>query len=171
MWRTCRYIWFVKPLRLEIFWVFVNIYQLKIFEVVSGWKGVDMESEKPSFSPEWHHIVTSALCEGIYRWPVHSPQQGPVLRKTFPCRDVIMFHDDVIKLKPFRVTGPLWGESTGHRWIPLHKDQWRGAWIFSVICAWTNGWANNRDAGDLRRHRAHYDVTVMLCFPFQVPCG
>ena len=25
----------------------------------------------------------------------------------------------------------------------------------------TNGWANNRDAGDLRRHRAHYDVTVM----------
>ena len=25
------------------------------------------------------------------------------------------------------------------------------------------GWANNRDAGDLRRHRAHYDVTVMFC--------
>ena len=21
----------------------------------------------------------------------------------------------------FRVTGPLWGESTGHRWIPLTK--------------------------------------------------
>ena len=30
----------------------------------------------------------------------------------------------------------------------------------SLICAWTNGRANNRDAGDLRRHRAHYDVTV-----------
>ena len=29
--------------------------------------------------------------------------------------------------------------------------------------AWTNGWANNRDAGDLRDHRAHYDVTVMAC--------
>ena len=42
-----------------------------------------------------------------------------------------------------------------------HKDQWRGALIFSLICAWTNGWANNRDAGDLRRHRAHYDVIVM----------
>ena len=25
-----------------------------------------------------------------------------------------------------------------------------------------NGWANNRDAGDLRRHRADYDVTVMI---------
>ena len=43
-----------------------------------------------------------------------------------------------------------------------HKGQWRGALIFSFIFAWTNGCANNRDAGDLRRHRAHYDVVVML---------
>ena len=42
-----------------------------------------------------------------------------------------------------------------------HKGQWRGALIFSLIFAWTNGWANTRDAGDLRHHRAHYDVTVM----------
>ena len=33
--------------------------------------------------------------------------------------------------------------------------------MFSLICAWINGWLNNREAGDLRRHRAHYDVTVM----------
>ena len=39
--------------------------------------------------------------------------------------------------------------------------QWRRALVFSLICAWTNGRANNRDAGDLTRHRAHYDVTVM----------
>ena len=26
---------------------------------------------------------------------------------------------------------------------------------------WINGWVNNREAGDLRRHIAHYDVTVM----------
>ena len=26
-----------------------------------------------------------------------------------------------------------------------------------------NGWANNRDAVDLRRNSAHYDVTVLLC--------
>ena len=39
-----------------------------------------------------------------------------------------------------------------------HKGQWRGAMMFSLICTWTNG---NRDAGGLRRHRAHYDVTVM----------
>ena len=43
-----------------------------------------------------------------------------------------------------------------------HKGQWRGALIFSLICAWINGWINNGEAGDLRSHRAHYDVTVMV---------
>ena len=43
-----------------------------------------------------------------------------------------------------------------------HKCQWRGVLMFSLICAWTNGCANNRDAGDLRKPRAHYDATVML---------
>ena len=43
-----------------------------------------------------------------------------------------------------------------------HKGQWRGALMFSLICAWTKGSTNNRIAGDLWRHRAHYDVTVML---------
>ena len=41
-----------------------------------------------------------------------------------------------------------------------HKGQWRGALMFSMIYAWTNGWANNQYAGDLRGHCAHYDVTV-----------
>ena len=35
------------------------------------------------------------------------------------------------------------------------------ALMFSLICAWTSGWANNTDAGDLKRHRAHCDVTVI----------
>ena len=42
-----------------------------------------------------------------------------------------------------------------------HKGQWRGALVFSLICAWINGWVNNREAGDLRRNHAHYDVNVM----------
>ena len=41
-----------------------------------------------------------------------------------------------------------------------HKDYWRGALMFSLIYAWKNGWTDSRDAGDLRRHHAHYDVTV-----------
>ena len=41
-----------------------------------------------------------------------------------------------------------------------HKGQWRGVLMFSLICASINGWVNNREAGDLRPHRTHYDVTV-----------
>ena len=41
------------------------------------------------------------------------------------------------------------------------KGLWRGALMFSLICAWINGWVNNREAGELRRHRDHYDFTVM----------
>ena len=58
----------------------------------------------------------------------------------------------------FRVTGPLCGE------FPVnspHKGQWRGALMFSLICAIITDWENNREAGDLRRHRGHYDVNVM----------
>ena len=49
-------------------------------------------------------------------------------------------------------------------WWPVdspHKGQRRGALIFSLIFPWTNGCANNRDAGDLRSYRAHYNVAVM----------
>ena len=45
-----------------------------------------------------------------------------------------------------------------------HKGQWRRALMFSFSWAWTNGWVNIRKAGDLRRHRAHYGVTVMLLY-------
>ena len=65
----------------------------------------------------------------------------------------------------FRVTGHLFGEFTGHRWIPRTKASDAELWCFLLIWAWTNGWLYNRDAGDLRCLRAHYDVTVMetLC--------
>ena len=43
-----------------------------------------------------------------------------------------------------------------------HKGQWRGALMFSLICAWINDWVSNQEAGDLRCHRTHYDVTVMV---------
>ena len=33
--------------------------------------------------------------------------------------------------------------------------------MFSLICAWINGQVNKREAGDFRRHRANYGVTVM----------
>ena len=33
--------------------------------------------------------------------------------------------------------------------------------MFSLICAWINGWVNNGEAGDFRRNRTHHDVIVM----------
>ena len=58
----------------------------------------------------------------------------------------------------FRVTSALWWDSTGHQWI--HKGQWREVFMFSLVCAWSIVSANNRDTGDKRRHRTHYDVIV-----------
>ena len=33
---------------------------------------------------------------------------------------------------------------------------------FSLICVWIKDWVNNREAGDLRRYRAHCDVIVVI---------
>ena len=51
----------------------------------------------------------------------------------------------------------------GHRWIPLTKAS-DAELSYFFVCAWTNGLASNRDAGDFRRHRVHYDVTVMCSY-------
>ena len=69
----------------------------------------------------------------------------------------------------FRVAGPLWGEPPVIGGFPSQRPVTR-SFDVSLICAWTNGWINNRDAGDLRRHRTHYDVTVMLFASFMVTC-
>ena len=70
-------------------------------------------------------------------------------------------HDDVIKWKYFPRYWPFVRGFAGHRWIPRIKGQWRRTLIFSLTRAWTNGWENNGEAGDLRLHRGHYDVIVM----------
>ena len=73
-----------------------------------------------------------------------------------------IYHDDVIKWKHFP---RYWPFVRGIHRSPvnsLHKGQWGGCMMFSLICAWINSWVNNRrEAGDLRRYRAHYDVIVM----------
>ena len=53
---------------------------------------------------------------------------------------------------------------TGNSLSPVnspHKGQRRCALMFPLIGAWINDWVNNREAGDMIRHRAHYDVTIM----------
>ena len=65
-------------------------------------------------------------------------------------------HDDVIKWKHFP---RYWPFVRGIH--PPHKSQWRGALMFSLICARINGWVKNGEAGYLRRYHVHYDVIVM----------
>ena len=70
-------------------------------------------------------------------------------------------HDDVIKWKHFP---RYWPFVRGIHRSPVnspHKGQWRGTLMFSLICTLLNCWVNTREAGDLRRYRDHYDVTVM----------
>ena len=91
--------------------------------------------------------------EGTLRNYVHS-------RFLVFCRGQTLY-DDVIKWKHFP---RYWPFVRGIHRSPVnssHKGQWRAALMFSLICAWINGWVNNNEAGDLRRHRAHYDVIVM----------
>ena len=57
----------------------------------------------------------------------------------------------------FRITGHLCGGI--YRWSEFpSQSRWRGALMFSLICSWVN----KQDVGDLGRHHAHYDVTVMI---------
>ena len=69
------------------------------------------------------------------------------------------FDDDVIKWKHFP---RYWPFVRGIHRSPVnspHKGQWRRCFLWSA--PWINSWVNNREAGDLRRNRIHYGVTVM----------
>ena len=45
-----------------------------------------------------------------------------------------------------------------------HKGQSCRALVFSLICDWTNAWANHRHADDFRRYRTNYGITLMYIF-------
>ena len=53
-----------------------------------------------------------------------------------------------------RITGPLWGESTGHQWIPLTKGPVMPNFDVSLI-AWSSCWTNSRVDINLRRYDAY----------------
>ena len=103
-------------------------------------------------------------------WYLISVMLSAILYTTFRCNFLNKshcIHDDVIQWKHFP---RYWPFVRGIHRSPVnspHKGQWRGALVFSLICAWINGWVNNRGAGDSRRHCAHYDVTVIFWLKFQ----
>ena len=103
------------------------------------------------------------LCVSSMPWQYNRTWSPMWLRGE--CADiaiVLKMHDDVIKWERFP---RYWPFVRGIQRSPVNspnKGQWRGALMFSLICAWINDWVNNCEAGDLRRHRGHYDVNVMV---------
>ena len=82
-------------------------------------------------------------------------------------REFSEVHDDVIKWKHFSRYWPfVWGIHRSPVNSP-HKGQWRRILMFSLICIWINSWVSNREAGDLKRYRTHFDVNVMNCCSFE----
>ena len=63
----------------------------------------------------------------------------------------------------FRVTGPFCGEFTGPGEFPAQRPVTRSFDVFVDLRLRISDWVNNREAGDLRGLRGHYDVIVMCC--------
>ena len=109
-----------------------------------------------------HRARYDAIVMGLYR-----SRKRPNTPVNLHTHVYTKTHDDVIKWKHFP---RYWPFVRGIHRSPVnspHKGQWRVALMFTLICARINGWVNNREAGDLRRYRAHYDVIVMLCTDVQ----
>ena len=105
------------------------------------------------------HIVCSTRCHyTVCRWWDLWHATHTYMRTVSP-RDFIMMTSSNGNI--FRVTGPLCGEFTGHRLIPLTKASDAELWCFLWSSPWINRWVNNPKAGDLKLHRAHYGVTVV----------
>ena len=65
------------------------------------------------------------------------------------CCDIMQYMMTSSNGNIFRVTGPLYGEFTGHRRIPLTKASDAELSCFLWSAPWIKGWVNNREAGDL----------------------
>ena len=108
-------------------------------------------SERRSDRPQWN--------------PLHTDQQGTQSHRQQIWRTwvyiVVWF---CLLARPICLCLMMTSSNGSIFWSPVnspHNGQWRRALMFPLICAWTNGWVNNRDTCDLRCHRAHYDVIVM----------
>ena len=106
-----------------------------------------------------HVYLPYFLCSNHELW-IHKTN-CPVLHWHVSVAVCCFKHEDVIKWKHVPRYWPFVRGIHMSLVNSPHKGQWRGALMFSLICTWINGWVNNFGAVDLRRHRAHYDVTVM----------
>ena len=124
----------------------------------------------------WHMIVTIGLCYLITNCNAanaicHNCMLYQYLSGIHPCLSHQYLHMSIYpSVNPWwchqmETFSALLALCVGIHRSPLNspdKDQWSGALMFSLMCAWTNGWVNDCDIDDLRCHCTHYDITVML---------
>ena len=105
--------------------------------------------------------MTRVCMSGIQRWMCdpHEQECSSIWWIGMPCAIAWWRH----QMETFSAllilcvgNSPVTGEFLAQRPVT-----WR-ALMFCLICARINGWVNNREAGDFRRHLAHYDVTDNL---------
>ena len=128
-----------------------------------GWwlfqNGTYFKTKNPMLPRHYMHTLTTSSCFAM-GWYWFYPYHNKTKQNTAMC--ILQDHDDVIKWKHFP---RYWPFVRGIHRSPVnspHKGQWRRALMFSLIYVWIKGWVHNREAGDLRCYRTHYDVTVMI---------
>ena len=127
-----------------IIWIFSETFPVTTHY---GWSVSDPRAE-------WllcNQSYLSAYC-GWYL-PDHIDKMNAPRLHLSHTRD-IHIHDDVTKWKHFPRYWPFARRIHRSPVNSPHKGQWRGALMFSLICAWINVRVNNGKAGDMRRHRA-----------------
>ena len=122
------------------------------------WDFQEPGNNRRSFCDAVYSLNVCPQTLGRLQSPIWSIQCDPI----YTTVKFLQNHYDVIKWKHF----PRWllaicAENSPVPVNSLHKGQRREAVMFSLICARINDWENNREAGDLRRQRGHYDVSVM----------
>ena len=118
---------------------------------------VDVPGDNKPLTPN----ITQKRILYIYQYVNYKEAAFQMINWKCIYNQMLTMHDDVIKRKHFP---RYWPFVRGNHRSPVnstHKGQWRGAFMFTLICAGINFWVNNCEAGDLRRYRAHYDVIVM----------
>ena len=142
-------------------WIFVVLGQfhreiLQLQGIILVWK-----KSTQLFKGSSHGLIT-AYQSRMFQTVVFCPTLTNCVTDLTVKATFHFLHDDVIKWKHFPRNWPFVREIHRSPVNSPHKRQWRGALMFSLICVWINDWVNNREAGDLRRYRAHSDVIVML---------
>ena len=150
------FMWFIQPVSLQCHSCYRKAAHLLVMHLPGSiLENLILDMTESIMVPSSHVLYSSLI---NMQSPLKANDAGVIASiEAIDCS-----HDDVMKRKYFP---RYWPFVKGIHRSPVdspRKGQWRGALNFFLIWAWTNDWANNREAGDLRRHRAYCDVNSSI---------